>query len=82
MRFSDNFEHLLKLHLLSRDDGGIGDQGEVDPWVRHQVGLELIEVDVQGSIKPQRGGDGGDDLADQPAWIIKTLFSHYQHAGC
>ena len=53
MRFSDNFGIQLKLHLLSRDDGGIGDQGEVDPWVGHQVGLELIEIDIQSSVKPQ-----------------------------
>lgn len=43
------------------DDGGVGDQREVDTGVRHQVGLELIEINVEGAIETQRGGDGGDD---------------------
>ena len=43
---------------------GIGDQGEVDSGVGDQVGLELGEVNVEGTIKSQRGRDGGDDLAD------------------
>merc|ERR1712184_205153 len=45
----------LMISLLGGDDGSIGDEGEVDPRVRHQVGLELVEIDVQGSVKPQRG---------------------------
>merc|ERR1711978_877528 len=60
---------LLMIGLLGRDDGGIGDQGEVDPGVGHQVGLELSQVHVQGSIEPQGGGDGGHDLADQPVEV-------------
>merc|ERR1719510_2860581 len=51
--------------LLSGDDGGIGDQREVDPGVGHQVGLELSQVHVEGSIKSQGGGDGGHDLANK-----------------
>merc|ERR1712213_297076 len=60
---------LLMVGLLGRDDGCIGDQGEVDPGVGHQVGLELSQVYVQGSIEPQGGGDGGHDLADQPVEV-------------
>merc|ERR1712213_240137 len=60
---------LLMVGLLGRDDGCIGDQGEVDPGVGHQVGLELSQVHVQGSIEPQGGGDGGHDLADQPVEV-------------
>ena len=41
----------LKLHLLGRDDGGIGDQGEVDPWVGHQV---RIGYKVIGKKFPMR----------------------------
>ena len=55
--------------LLSRNDRGIGGQREVDTWVGYQVGLELGQVDVQGSIKSQRGGDGADNLADQPVQV-------------
>ncbi|KAL3206625.1 hypothetical protein MRX96_010684 [Rhipicephalus microplus] len=55
--------------FLSRDDWSIGDEGEVDARVGHQVGVELCQVDIQGTIKPQRGSDGGDDLADEPVEI-------------
>ena len=43
--------------LLSRDDRSVGDQGEVDAWVGHQVGLELCQVHVEGTVKAQGGGD-------------------------
>merc|ERR1719225_356253 len=60
---------LLVVSLLSRDDGSVGDQGEVDPGVGHQVGLELSEVHVKCSVKSQRGSDGGHNLADQTVQI-------------
>merc|ERR1719322_1658515 len=60
---------LLMVGLLGRDDGCIGDQGEVDPGVGHQVGLELSQIHVQGSVEPQGGSDGGHDLADQPVEV-------------
>merc|ERR1712156_246533 len=60
---------LLMVGLLGRDDGSIGDQGEVNPGVGHQVGLELSQVHVQGSVEPQGGSDGGHDLADQPVEV-------------
>lgn len=41
----------------SRDNRGVGDQREVDAGVRHQVGLELVQVDVKGAVEPERGGD-------------------------
>merc|ERR1712055_487383 len=59
------YRQLLVIGLLSRDDWGVGDQGEVDSGVRDQVGLELGQVDVESSIESQRGSDRGDDLADQ-----------------
>merc|ERR1712165_444139 len=60
---------LLMVSLLGGDDGSIGDQREVDPGVGHQVGLELGQVHVESSIKPQRGGDGGHDLTDQTVQV-------------
>merc|ERR1719322_2266055 len=60
---------LLMVGLLGRDDGSVGDQGEVDPGVGHQVGLELSQVHIQGSVEPQGGSDGGHDLADQPVEV-------------
>ena len=56
---------LLMVGLLGRDDRCIGDQGEVDTRVGHQVGLELCQIHIQSSVKAKRGSDGGDNLADQ-----------------
>merc|ERR1719347_398218 len=53
---------LLVVSLLGRDDGGIGDEGEVDAGVGNQIGLELVEVDVEGAIKPQGSRNRAYDL--------------------
>ena len=51
--------------LVSGDDGGEGGKREMDTGERHQVGLEFVQVDVQRTIKSERGGDGRDDLGNQ-----------------
>ena len=28
----------------------------MDAWVRDQVGLELIDIDIEGAIETKRGG--------------------------
>jgi hypothetical protein len=33
----------------------------VDTGVGDQVGLELVEVDVQGTVETEGGGDGRND---------------------
>merc|ERR1712018_635252 len=60
---------LLVVGLLGRDDWRVGDQGEVDPGVGHQVGPELSQVDVEGSVEPQGGRDGGYNLSNQPVEV-------------
>ena len=55
--------------LLSRDDWSVGGQREVDTGVGHQVGLELSQVNVQGTIKPEGGSDGADDLAKESVQV-------------
>ena len=60
---------LLVVGLLGRDDWGIGGEREVDTWVWDQVSLELGEIDVEGTIEAERGGDGGDDLADETVQV-------------
>jgi len=47
--------------LGGRDDGGIGDEREMDTGVRDQVGLELVQIDVEGAVEAERGSDGRDD---------------------
>ena len=60
--------------LLSRDQRGIGGEREVDAGVGHQVGLELVQVHVQGSLETQRGGDGGDHLQIY-SFIVSMIIS-------
>jgi hypothetical protein len=43
------------------DDGSVGNQREVDTRVGDQVGLELVKVDVEGTVEAEGGGDGRDD---------------------
>jgi hypothetical protein len=60
----------LVLALGGRDDGGVADQGVVDTGVGNQVGLELVEVDVEGTVEAQRRSDGADDLGDQAVQVL------------
>ena len=55
-----DFSHrqLLVVGLLHRDHWSVGRKHEVDPWVGHQVGLELIHINVQSTIEPQGGSQG------------------------
>ena len=36
---------------------GVCNKREVDTWIRHKVGLELIEIDVERAIKSEGGSD-------------------------
>ena len=50
------------------------------PRIGDQVGLELCEVDIESTIKSQRGRNGGDDLADQPVQICVSRSFHVEVA--
>lgn len=43
--------------LSSRHDWCIGNEREVDSWVWDQVGLELVEIDVEGTVESEGGSD-------------------------
>lgn len=46
--------------FLSRDERSRCGQGEEDVGIRHhQDGLELCQVDIQGSVKSKRSSNGG-----------------------
>jgi hypothetical protein len=51
--------------LLGGDDWGIGRKHEMDSWVWHEVSLELGDINIEGSIESEGGGQGGDNLGDQ-----------------
>ena len=45
---------LLMVRLVSAGHRGVGGEGVVDPGVGHQVGLELVQVHIESSIKPDK----------------------------
>ena len=49
--------HALVVSLVHRQNGGVGDQREVDPGVGHQVGLELCQIDIEGSVESEGGSN-------------------------
>jgi len=65
--FSDS--QLFVVSLLSRDNWSVGDQRKVDTWVRYQVGLELSQIDVEGTIKTKGSSDGRNDLSNQSVQV-------------
>eukprot|EP00906_Rhabdomonas_costata_P009525 RCo013467 len=60
---------LLVVRLLRADDRGPRAHHEVDAGVRHQVGLELRDINVQRAVEPQGGGQAADHLPDQPVQV-------------
>ena len=54
------------------DNGSKGGEREVDTGEGHQVSLELVQVDVQGTVESERSGDGRDDLGDQTVEVGKA----------
>jgi len=60
---------LLVVGLLGRDDGSIGGKHEMDSGVGHQVGLELSDIDVEGTVESEGGSQGGDDLSDESVQV-------------
>lgn len=42
----------------------------MDTGVGHKVGLELVQIDVEGTVESQRRGDGADDLGDETVQVL------------
>lgn len=47
--------------LGGRDNRCIGDEREVNTRVRYEVGLELVQIDVERAIETEGSGDGRYD---------------------
>ena len=69
---------MIAAFLFVRYDGRECGEGEVDPWVGHEVRLELLEVDVERTLEAQRGRRRGHDLGHHPVlvWMAWVSFSH------
>ena len=48
----------------------------MDTRERNQVGLELIQINIQGSIKSEGCGDGRDDLGDETVKVSEAGVSN------
>ena len=55
--------------LLGREQRSVCGEGEVNTRERYQVGLEFVQIDVEGTAEPERSCDRGHDLGDQPVQI-------------
>ena len=64
--------------FLRSDEGPECSQRVVYPGVGHQVRLELGQVAVQSPVKPEAGGDGGQDLSYQPVEVGVGRPRHLQ----
>jgi hypothetical protein len=60
---------LLVVGLLSGDDGSVRGEHEMDPGVGDKVGLEFSDINVEGTVESERGGEGRDDLGDQSVQV-------------
>ena len=58
------------LALVGRNDRSVADERVVDSRVRNQVGLELVQIDVEGTIESERRGNGADNLGDETVQVL------------
>ena len=65
--FSDG--QLFVVSLLGRDNRGISYQWEMDTGIWHQISLEFSKINIESTIKPKGGGDGGNNLANESVKI-------------
>ena len=56
--------------VLGAVDGGVGSQQKVDPGVGHQVDLELVDVNVQGSLETERSSQRRNNLGNEPVEVV------------
>ena len=59
----------------------------MDTWVWHQVGLELSDIDVEGTIESEGGSEGRDDLSDDSVevgvgWALNVEVSSADIVDC
>merc|ERR1740138_76433 len=60
---------LFMVSFLGRDDWSIRGKHEMDSWIWDQVGLELGDIDVKGTIESEGGSERGDNLSDESVQV-------------
>jgi len=63
------YRELLVVGLLGRDDRRVRGKHEVDARVRHEVGLELSDIDVEGAVEAKRCSERRDHLGDESVQV-------------
>jgi len=67
---------LLVVSLLGRDDRGVRNERKVNTRVRDEVGLELCEIHVEGTIEAEGRGDGRHNLTDETVKVgVRRAFN-------
>lgn len=66
--------------LAGGDDWSVADEGVVDTRVWDQVGLELVQIDVERTVEPQGRGDRADDLGNQAVEVLVARAGDVQVA--
>jgi hypothetical protein len=66
--------------LVGGDDRSIADQRIVDAGVRHQVGLELVQIDVERAVEAQARRDRADHLRNEAVEVDKVRARDVQVA--
>lgn len=64
--------------LGSTNDRSIADKRVVNTRVGNQVGLELVQIDVEGTVEAEGRGDGRDNLSDQAVQVLVTRPGNVQ----
>lgn len=67
--------------LAVGDDRSIADEGIVNTRVRHQVGLEFVQIDIESAVEPQARGDRADHLRDQAVEMLIVGTGNVQVAA-
>ena len=66
------------VRLLCGDDRRKGGKGEVNTREGNQVGLELVQIDVKGTIESKGSSDGRDDLSDKTVKVSEARVSNVE----
>mmetsp|Transcript_6727 Transcript_6727/g.14371 ORF Transcript_6727/g.14371 Transcript_6727/m.14371 type:complete len:212 (-) Transcript_6727:421-1056(-) len=61
--------HRLVVRLLRRENRRVRRKHEMNARIRHQVGLELIDINVERAVETERRGDGRNHLRNQAVQV-------------
>jgi hypothetical protein len=60
---------LFVISFLGWDDWRVWTQHKMNSWIWDQVGLEFSDINVQGTIESQRGGQRWDNLSNKSVQV-------------